>query len=53
MRLIPFLTILWPRVVLVERATGGALFLCKLGDMAIVCVWAYMETLVAQKTQPV
>lgn len=43
----------WPRVVLVERAAGGALSVCKLDDMAIVCVWAYMEAPVAKSVQPV
>lgn len=40
-------------MVLVERAAGGALSVCKLDDMAIVCVWAYMEAPVAKSAQPV
>lgn len=51
--LIPFWSILWPRVVLVERTAGGALSVCKLHDMAIVWVWAYMEAPMARRIQQV
>ena len=40
-------------VVLAVRAAGGALCVCKLDDMAIVRVWAYMEAPVARRIQPV
>lgn len=51
--LTPFWFILRPRAVLVERTAGGALSVCKLDDMAIVCVWAYMEAPTALRMQPV